>query len=344
MNTPRLCLFLSLLLSAGPAAAAALIKNAPLKEIPSLGAAQDVTPAFAGGAVLSDFLAPDDSNAYTCTFHWFRTPDGRIVGLDLIRSDDTGMLALRAYMEGVDGKLYGLNHETPASQWAGFFTRRDPEVAEDANFLGRGKNWISASVNAKETKVAFDLDVIPVSKGLGTGRLGLSFSDLVATDFTHVRIKGRLTMYGQRLDIDSPGITSVHYGRKLPAAAYVATVPDGTGRPGILLGAATGENLRLAGKLIGERSIIYAYGTNGTPSLSLGIGAFKQEIPLGLGSKLILSRQEGYSHELLGVATMTGLAEATLVETFLGRKKETDLGKVIFDFRGAPFLKSLATK
>lgn len=290
-------------------------------------------------AMMDVFRAPDEGTAYACTFHWFRTPDGRIVGLDLIRSDDTGKRALRAYIQDKDGIFRGMIHETTTEEW----------TAEKNGFT-RGENWIIGSVkNDAGMRVAFDLNILPQKKGLGTGALGLRFANLVATDFTDVRIKGFLRIGEERFEIDSAGITSIHYGDKLPQAAYIATVPDGSQEPGILLAAASGDNLRVAGKLIGNRSIIYAYGSNGIAPLAFGIGRFDREIPLGAGVSLILTPMEYFEHTLLGEPTVTGTARATLLKpdpavwppSDWGRKKEIPLGTVIFDFRGAPYVKTL---
>ena len=62
------------------------------------------------------FVAPDagaGKEPYTCSFHWFRAADGRIVGIDAIRSDDTGNLMLRVFLAQDDGALRALIHRAP---------------------------------------------------------------------------------------------------------------------------------------------------------------------------------------------------------------------------------------
>ena len=39
-----------------------------------------------------NFVAPDSGPhklPYTCSFHWFYTPEGQLIGVDAVRSDDT---------------------------------------------------------------------------------------------------------------------------------------------------------------------------------------------------------------------------------------------------------------
>ena len=47
-----------------------------------------------------NFVAPDSGPhklPYTCSFHWFHTPDGQLIGVDVVRSDDMGRRALRVF-------------------------------------------------------------------------------------------------------------------------------------------------------------------------------------------------------------------------------------------------------
>ena len=40
-----------------------------------------------------NFVAPDSGPhnlPYTCSFHWFRAPNGQLIGVDVVRSDDLG--------------------------------------------------------------------------------------------------------------------------------------------------------------------------------------------------------------------------------------------------------------
>ena len=99
------------------------------------------------------FSAPDAGEGktpYACTFHWFRLDDGRICGLDVIRSDDTGQLGLRVFLVGDDGKIRHLVRAAPAAAWAPFATGEKPDaLGGDAEVLGRGPGWIAGHARAE---------------------------------------------------------------------------------------------------------------------------------------------------------------------------------------------------
>ena len=104
---------------------------------------------------------------YCCSFHWLRLADGRIVGLDLIRSDDTAQLGLRASLVEADGAIQGLAYTAPTAQWAPFASERRPPLDGPKPALGRGLNWIAGSLHTRGqplTRVVFDLHVVPQSK------------------------------------------------------------------------------------------------------------------------------------------------------------------------------------
>ena len=47
-----------------------------------------------------NFVAPDSGPhklPYTCSFPWFHTPDGQLIAVDVVRSDDLGRRALRVF-------------------------------------------------------------------------------------------------------------------------------------------------------------------------------------------------------------------------------------------------------
>lgn len=321
-------------------------------------AAKDMPAAAGQAAALRNpfaprFTAPDagkHKTPYACTFHWFRAPDGRLIGLDLIRSDDTGKLALRAYIQGKDGSFHGWIHESASSSWAAFAAQEKPDLKAGRNVLGRGEGWIAGAVRdpTQGMDVAFDLDLSPESHGLGTGRLGLKFVELNATDYPKVRVKGWVSFNGERIWIDSPAIASVHYGERLPQAAYIATFPGALSQNRLLVASALGENLRFGERLFKKTALLYGYGAGKLPPLMFHVGGFERGVSLGGGMRLWLMQAQSFHHDLLGVPTVTGIARAVLEKPAPGlhpkdwlRKEFVDLGEVLFDYRGAEYIKAL---
>lgn len=299
------------------------------------------------------FSAPDageHKTPYACTFHWFRAPDGRLIGLDLIRSDDTGKMALRAYLQGQDGSFRGWIHESTSSSWAAFAAQEKPDIKAGRNVLGRGVNWIAGAVRdeARGMDVSFDLDLRPEGPGLGTGRLGLKFVELNATDYPKMRVKGWVSFNGERIWIDSPGIASVHYGERLPQAAYIATFPGAFSQNRLLVASALGDNLRFGDTLLRKTAFLYGYGAGNLPPLMFHVGSFDRGVNLGGGLRLWLKQAQSFHHDLLGMPTATGIARAVLEKPAPGlhpkdwlRKEYIDLGPVLFDYRGEDYLKAL---
>ncbi|MEK7744604.1 MAG: hypothetical protein AAB578_09490 [Elusimicrobiota bacterium] len=300
----------------------------------------------------SRFTAPDSGEGktpYACTFHWFLAPDGGLLGLDLIRSDDTGRLALRAYRGRPDGSFQGWIHEAPVEEWEAFGTDAKPELGGKRNVLARGEGWIAGAVHGAPggLEADFDLEILPESPGLGTGRLGLRLVELAATDYPRVRVKGSMTLDGERMEIDSAGIASVHYGDRLPQAAYLATVPSSS-RTRLLAASARGENLRVGERFLGDAAFVYSYGSGKLPPLLFHVGRFGDPVPLGGGFRVRLTDIQAFRHVLLGVPTVTGTAFAVLEKPDPGlapgdwlRKKWVPLGPVLFDYRGEDYLESL---
>ena len=83
-----------------------------------------------------------------------------------------------------------------------------------------------------------------------------------------------------------------------------------------------------------------AYGRNGLPPVSLSVGAFGRDIPLGLGSRIELRDLRPFFHDFLGEPTCTASALARYVSA-LGAPVE--LGRVFIDYRGAHFLRFLGS-
>lgn len=314
-----------------------------------------------------DFQAPDSGpgmTPYCCSFHWFRLPDGRIAGLDMVRSDNTGQIALRTFLVENDGSLRAMVQSAPKSDWAPFATESVPSLSGPKPVLGRGKGWIAGSVQSSGrliNRVAFDLKVVPQTEAHSTGELWqLHFVNLAAIDYPLVRTTGWLELDGVRYDIHSEGTVSIHLGNFLPDYAYCATVrdPGNSGAPGLLLASVDGEDLRVLGKLFRKVTFTYAFGEGGVPHRMFGIGSFQRnQIPLyffpnlklswikkvlhdllGLQKTVRLSKIQVFVHELLSVKTITATAEASL---HLRRGKDLPLGRVVLDYRGQVYTDNL---
>jgi hypothetical protein len=143
--------------------------------------------------------APDDANdvpfrgwdtgphqtPYCCSFHWFRIADGRIVGLDLIRSDDTDQLGLRAWLVEADGAIKGLTYTAPTAYWVPFASESLPPLGGPKPALGRGLNWIAGSLHTSGqqlNRVVFELHVVPQSKAYNSAALCLATGVRVSHD------------------------------------------------------------------------------------------------------------------------------------------------------------------
>lgn len=289
--------------------------------------AEGLAPPLAGLAGV--FAPPDATAAYTCTFHWFRTADGRIVGMDVVRSGDTGRLGLRLFLAGSDGSLRALIHEAPAAEWEPFASEAPPAATGERNALGRGRGWVAARVRGAGPSIreaSFQLEVTPLGPGCTAGDFGLDFVDLSATDFPRVRTRGRLVVDGEALEIDAEGPCSIHYGRALPDYGYLATVPGSEPGPGLLLASTRGDNLRKGQALAGERAFTYAHFLDlpgDLPHLKfvslrrLTPGAASYHFPVlgvpAFGKTVTVRRVlASVPHTLLGRPTTTFLAEVEL--------------------------------
>ncbi|MFO0577943.1 MAG: hypothetical protein U1A78_28370 [Polyangia bacterium] len=318
-----------------------------------LRAAQQALSPLAPGFFPPD--SPPNYTPYACSYHWFRGPDGRAISLDVIRSDGTGHLGLRVVRERADGGVDGLSHITPRSEWAGL--RTDGELGKTGEhgahgerpLLARAPHAIAGAFSSPSgalRHVRFALTLHLEAPGFGTGQLPLHLVHPVATDFPRVRYRGFVEINDEHLAIDALGSISLHAGDRLPQYAYLITVPQAGAadvadqNPALLLGAVQGDMLRVDEELLGERSLVYAYGRNGLPPVSLSVGAFGRDndIPLGLGSRIELRDVRPFFHDFLGEPTCTASAQARYVPA-LGAP--VALGRVFLDYRGAHFLRFL---
>lgn len=310
------------------------------------------------------FHTPDsgpDKTQYCCSFHWFRLLDGRIVGLDLVRSEDTGKLCLRTFLIEHDGQIRGLVYEAPTAEWEPFETEEKPDLSGSKPALGRGNNWIAGCVktNGQEiNSVSFDLSVIPELKSHGFGAWMLLFAYMNVADFTQVHTTGWIEIDGTKYDVDNHGIVSLHYGSKLlDDYGYCATVfnPSTQDAPQILASSITGSAFRFGGKLLGKNSFTYAYGYNGVPAKIYNIGKIEHEkIPMGCRVYILLSDIKKFTRNLLGVETITASAQGKLylynhkLLRCLSKSRRTedyriiDLGQMILDYRGAYYTNTLS--
>jgi hypothetical protein len=309
------------------------------------------------------FHAPDSGlrkTPYCCSFHWFRLHDGSIVGLDLVRSDDTGRLCLRTFFIEHNGSIRGLVYEASASDWAPFETEQRPDLSGQKPALGRGNNWIAGCVNTygqEINSVSFDLNVIPESKLRGFGPWILSLVYMNAADFTSVHTTGWIELDGTKYDVDNYGVVSLHYGSKLlPDYGYCTTVFNPLNRyaPQILVSSFTGSAFRFGGELFGKNAFIYAYGHHGAPARRYHMGKFMYEkIPFGYRGYVFLSDIKPFTRNFLGVMTTTASARGKLylykhilpicfhTSTEIEAYQIIDLGQVILDYRGTSYTHTL---
>jgi hypothetical protein len=289
-----------------------------------------------------NFVAPDSGPhkvPYTCSFHWFHTGEGRLIGLDLVRSDDMGRRALRVFRIGTDGKIDSLILEGPSSDWAPFATETRTTNPQTKPVIARGRNWVAGAATASGQSiesVGFELEIKVLVPGKGTGEAGLLLAHMNAMDYLRVEMSGWMQLNGERMALERVlGYSSVHFGDFLPNYAAIASVPaeklDGAG---ILLNITDSDDIRHGAPLLGNKSLVYGYGCGPLPELALTIGNIERSaIPLGR-AQVKLSDVQSVPHVLLDRPTTSGVARATYLAN---DGKETELGQVILDYRGTGY-------
>jgi hypothetical protein len=285
---------------------------------------------------------PPDGGArctpYACTFHWLPVA-GRVVGMDVIRSDDTGRLGLRVFVFERGG-IRALVHEAPVGEWAPFATER-PALDGDRNVLGRGRGWVAGSVRAPGQslpRVRFSFELEPAAPGLQLRPPLGSLLRLRAIDYLDARTTGFIELDGERLEIDARGPLSIHHGLRLTRYGYAASVPAGPQGVRLVSAAVGGDTLRIGGALLGGAAITYAVAAQGLRARSLHLGRPGRDVALGSGGRLVLEEVRAFPHRLLGEPTVTALARARV--ELDGRSTETT--DVVLDYRGEPFAGLLA--
>lgn len=293
------------------------------------------------------FLPPDFSPHYTpcvSSHHVFCGPDGNLIAIGMVRSDDTGTLGLRVVRERSDGGLDGLSHIAAQTSWAAF--RRDGALPSDSvshrPLISRGSQAISASYESRNTdspihSVHFSLSLELLEKGIGMGQLGLRLRHLIATDFLRVRYRGTMELNGDRLAIDSVGSLSLHVGDRLTQYGYLVTIPNTTkNRPPLLLVlAAQDEALHVLGEPVGPQCLVYGLGQNGLPSCALHIGLLGPDLLFGNVGQIALRDARSFGHDFLGQPTVSAVVRATLL---FKHGATLSLGRAFFDARGARFV------
>jgi hypothetical protein len=294
-----------------------------------------------------NFIAPDSGPhkvPYTCSFHWFHTADGRLIGLDLVRSDDMGRRALRVFAIDTEGKLQSLIREAPSPDWEPFATDRPAAIRQNKPALARGENWVAAAAPAPGQSiedVALELDLKVLSAGKGTGEAGLLVAHMNAMDYLRVEISGWIEINRERINLDRViGYSSVHFGDFLPNYAAVASVPpEIPGSNGILVNVIDSDDIRHGASLLGGKSLVYGYGCGAVPTLMVTVAQLENAaVPLGAGH-LELSNVRSLPHVLLDRPTTSGVARATYVD---GNGTKSDAGQVILDYRGPEYAPLIA--
>ena len=317
------------------------------------------------------FDARDTLYPYTCTFHWFRLPDESIVGLDVIRSDESTdprqvrQMGLRVFLLSPGKPMRWLVEVHDHSEWDAYFDGDRPAaevLAETVRpVLGRGKGSVAAAVSSDArdknqiTRVSFWLDICPQSKmktngnvlGPFTAFLSRQGLHLSATDFTRVVTRGTITIDRDApVQVESAGPASIHYGQFLPEYAYVASVPGvtthDTDSVDFLLASVHADDFAIPVPKDLPFTYAYARGKKMPKRMFTFAKALKKgssRIPLGNGWTLALTDiQPPVEHKLLSVPTWTMAAKATLERSrsFFNphRDEALDIGTVIVDFRG----------
>lgn len=278
---------------------------------------------------------------YCCSFHWLRLPDGRILGLDVVRSGDTGKQALRVFVVEASGDVSGFVIEGRDEAFAPFATEEPPPL-DGGWALGRGEGWIAGHATAEDQAfrtVTFSLQVNPRCLAHSTKELfDLDLVYLAAIDYTLVHTTGYVELDGTRYELDALGPVSVHVGEHLPPYGYAATVPAllPTMEPSLLLVSVSGEDVRFLGYDLRDTVFTYGLADGGIPSrlYSLRDYAYLQ-LPAGLLGHVELEDLRPHPHRLLGQDTVTASAVATLR---LPLHSPVALGRIVLDVRGTTFL------
>ncbi len=294
-----------------------------------------------------NFIAPDSGEhylPYTCSFHWFYLSDGRLIGVDVVRSDDMGRRALRVFSY-TNGNLASMILEGPSSDWEPFATAATPTMPQAKPLLGRGENWLAASATDAGQPIrsaSFLLKFKILVPGKGTGECGLLLAHMNAMDYLRMEISGWINLNGEQIQLDRvTGYASMHFGDFLPNYAGVASVPPSKpAGAGILVNVTDSDDIKVGAPLLGGKSVVYGYGSSPVPKFFLTVDQLqKGSIPLGNDTRLELSDVTSFPHYLLDRPTTTAVANARYIS---GDGSTIDIGQVILDFRGPEYVGVIA--
>lgn len=289
-----------------------------------------------------NFLAPDAGPhklPYSCSFHWFHLPDGRLIGVDVVRSDDMGRRALRVFAISAANDIASLILEAPSPDWAPFATENPPTMPPDKAVLGRGENWVSAFAVAPGQSInatSFLLNLKVLVPGKGTGECGLLLAHMNAMDYLRMEFSGWINLNGNRFDLDRVfGYSSIHFGDFLPNYAWIAGNPSSDpSNPGILVNVIDSDDIKHGAALLADKSAVYGYGSGPISGLFLTVARLKKgSVPLG-GARIELSVSKSLPHFLLDRPTTTAVANATHVSD---SGAVIPIGRVVLDFRGEEY-------
>ena len=249
--------------------------------------------------------------------------------------------------------------EAPSEDWEPFYTESRPALGGAKPVLGRGINWIAGSVQTTGqdvNSVSFNLDVLPTSAPKRLGELGVFFAQLASKDYLHVKLKGTVMIDGKTFDVESEGLTSVHYGTRLPSYGWGSTIPNphNPGAPRVFFSSMRGDNLRVGKKLLQGKALTYSYGQRIGWGLKISEAKYDYHtIPLcGFWlwkTTLELTNTQMIKHKLLGADTITATAEAALcgwypiwnIASTWFRNRKLTVGRMALDFRGAEYFNEL---
>jgi len=159
---------------------------------------------------------------------------------------------------------------------------------------------------------------------------------MTAMDYLRMEVSGWISLNRRRIELDRViGYASMHFGDFLPNYAGIASVPpQNPPGAGILVNVTDSDDLKHGMALVGDKSVVYGYGSGPIPGLFLTMGKLETgSIPLG-GARLELSNLKGFAHFLLDRPTTTAVASTTYVAD---DGSAVPIGQVVLDFRGAEY-------
>jgi len=104
----------------------------------------------------------------------------------------------------------------------------------------------------------------------------------------------------------------------------------------MLVNATDSDATKLGATIIGDKSVVYGYGSGPVPGLFVTVDPLqKGHIPLGDDAHLEVSTVTSFPHYLLDRPTTTAVADAKYVSS---KGASVDVGQLILDFRGPEYV------